>query len=76
MKPPTGLTPRRRQILRFIEKYINNEGMGPTYQEIADHFRISRACVYGFVSALVDNKYLTRGKPQFARNLRVAKGGR
>jgi len=35
------LTPKQKQILEFIEKYIEVNGYAPSYREIADHFGFS-----------------------------------
>lgn len=35
------LTPKQKQILEFIEKYLEVNGYAPSYREIADHFGFS-----------------------------------
>lgn len=35
------LTPKQKQILDYIEKFIEENGYSPSYREIADHFQFS-----------------------------------
>lgn len=48
-----GLTPRQRDILNFIEAFIENNHYSPSYKEIMDHFSFSSAgSVYKFLQIL------------------------
>jgi repressor LexA len=46
------LTPRQREVLTFITKYINVHAYPPTIREIADHFEISVKGAHDHVGAL------------------------
>jgi repressor LexA len=47
------LTPRRKQILEFLELYIEQHGYAPTIQEIGRHFHLSStATVHKHLTAL------------------------
>ena len=37
----TMLTPRRKQILEFLQRYIEQHGYAPTIQEIGRNFHLS-----------------------------------
>jgi len=67
----TGLTERQQQILDFIQRSQQAEGIGPTIREIAKHIRSKnpRAASY-HVEALRKQGLLT-SEPGIARSLRV-----
>jgi repressor LexA len=47
------LTPRRKQILEFLERYFQQHGYAPTIQEIGRHFHLnSTATVHKHLTAL------------------------
>ena len=47
------LTPRRKQILEYLEHYIEQHGYAPTIQEIGRHFHLSStATVHKHLTAL------------------------
>ncbi|MEW6731942.1 MAG: transcriptional repressor LexA [Acidobacteriota bacterium] len=49
----TTLTPRRKQILEYLERYIAQHGYAPTIQEIGRHFHLnSTATVHKHLTAL------------------------
>jgi repressor LexA len=49
----TMLTPRRKQILEFLEHFIEEHGYAPTIQEIGRHFHLnSTATVHKHLTAL------------------------
>ncbi len=37
----TMLTPKQKQILEYVEEFIEDNGYSPSYREIADHFGFS-----------------------------------
>lgn len=55
-----GLTKKQRELLAFIEKFSNNEGMAPTVYEIADEFGIKTSTVFAHLQALQKKGFLTR----------------
>lgn len=55
------LTKRQKEILDFIEAYINSHDYAPSYREIANHFQLnSIATVADHVSNLKDKGCLTK----------------
>ena len=55
------LTKRQKEILDFIEEYINSHDYAPSYREIANHFQLnSIATVADHVSNLKDKGCLTK----------------
>jgi len=54
------LSKRQQEILRFITSYLTEYGFPPSYQEIADNFKLSsRATVHEHVQSLREKGYLT-----------------
>ena len=48
-----GALPRRqREIAEFIQKYILEERVPPTYREIADHFQVQISTIQEQLDAL------------------------
>jgi repressor LexA len=59
---PGKLTPRQKQILDFIEEFIDTRGIPPTLREIGSHFNIrSTNGVNDHLEALKKKGYLERG---------------
>jgi len=53
------LTKKQSDILQFITAYLTEHGYPPSYQEIADHFRLSsRATVHEHIQALRKKGYV------------------
>src|SRR5438132_3401386 len=53
IKMKAMLTPRRKQILEYLEHYIEQHGYAPTIQEIGRHFHLSStATVHKHLTAL------------------------
>ena len=56
------LTPKKKKILEFIDKYTEKQGYSPTLQEIAKKFKLkSIATVHQHLEELKNGGYLTRG---------------
>ncbi|MFH1537269.1 MAG: transcriptional repressor LexA [Patescibacteria group bacterium] len=56
------LTPKKKKILEFIEKYTAKQGYSPTLQEIAKKFKLkSIATVHQHLEELKNSGYLIRG---------------
>src|SRR6266404_1493998 len=65
------LTDRQQQILHFIQRKQDSEGLTPTYREIAAHFRFSSVnAALAHVQAL-RNKGFLKNLPGRARTLQV-----
>ncbi len=54
------LTDKQKNILEFIEEFLDREGMAPTVYEIADHFEIKTSTVFAHLRALQRKKQLSR----------------
>lgn len=55
-----SLTEKQKNILEFIEEFLDREGMAPTVYEIADHFEIKTSTVFAHLRALQKKKQLSR----------------
>ena len=64
------LTEKQRNILEFIEEFLDREGMAPTVYEIADHFGIKTSTVFAHLRALQRKKQLSRSSK--ARSISLA----
>src|ERR1051325_8042400 len=65
------LTERQRQILGFIQRKQDSEGLTPTFREIAAHFRFSSAnAALAHVQALL-SKGVLKNLPGRARSSQV-----
>ena len=47
-----GLTPKQRDVLNFVKMYLGREGVPPTLNEIAAHFRFTCVTAFGHLRAL------------------------
>ena len=54
------LTEKQKNILEFIEEFLDREGMAPTVYEIADNFNIKTSTVFAHLRALQRKKQLSR----------------
>ena len=66
-----GLTAKQKDILAFIEKFSEEEGMSPTVYEIADQFAIKTSTVFAHLQALQKKGYLTRSSK--ARSISISR---
>jgi repressor LexA len=58
-KKPLPLSPKELQILVFIEQFVQNQGVAPTYQEIREHFGFaSFNSVQRYLKQLQDKNYV------------------
>jgi repressor LexA len=64
-------TRRQQQILDFIQKVHRSTGVGPTHQEIADHFGFRSPNAVTAHLRLLRNKGVLTSEPAKARSLRV-----
>ncbi len=55
-----NLTEKQKNILDFIEDFLEREGMAPTVYEIADNFDIKTSTVFAHLRALQRKKQLSR----------------
>lgn len=64
------LTEKQKNILEFIEDFLDREGMAPTVYEIADNFKIKTSTVFAHLRALQRKKQLSRSSK--ARSISLA----
>ena len=69
------LPKRQKEILEFIRLYIEDEGLPPTYQEIADRFHIQVGTVQEHLDALENKGAIERIKGR-SRGIRLAEESR
>ena len=55
-----ALTEKQKNILEFIEDFLEKEGMSPTVYEIAEHFDIKTSTVFAHLKALQRKNQLSR----------------
>ncbi len=65
------LTDKQKDILDFIEEFLEHEGMAPTVYEIADHFDIKTSTVFAHLRSLQRKNWLTRSSK--ARSISLSK---
>ena len=58
------LTAKQKNILDYIEDFIEQEGMAPTVYEIADFFKIKTSTVFAHLRALQRKSHITGLLPQ------------
>lgn len=66
-----ALTEKQKDILDFIEDFIEQEGMAPTVYEIADFFKIKTSTVFAHLRSLQRKNHLTRSSK--ARSISLMK---
>lgn len=66
-----SLTPNEREILDYIQLYISQQGLSPTFTEIQKHFNYASVnSVQNYIRQLVKKKYLSL-EPHQKRALKV-----
>jgi repressor LexA len=56
---PRSLTPKEKLVLEFIEGYVSQSGISPSYQEIKDHFELaSFNSVQNYLKQLTQKGYV------------------
>ena len=64
-----GLTEKQRNILVFIEDFMEVNVMAPTVYEIAEHFNIKTSTVFAHLRSLQKKNYMTRSSKARSINL-------
>ena len=76
MKDRNKLSERQRNILRFMETYLDSHGFPPTIREIGEATGIKSTSVVNYnLNKLVDAGYLSR-EARASRGLRLVKNGK
>lgn len=66
-----NLSPKQSKILEFIQKFVNREGVSPTYREIAGHFGYrGPKAAFDHVRALEKKGYVAR-RPKLSRGIGI-----
>lgn len=68
-----NLTEKQKNILDFIDDFLDREGMAPTVYEIADHFDIKTSTVFAHLKALERKEHLSRSSKARSITLRRRK---
>lgn len=69
------LTPKQKNVLEFLQRFIQENGYSPSYQEIADAFGLSsRSTAQKYVERLREAGYLDQ-EPSSKRSVTVKQSG-
>jgi len=63
-------TKKQRAMLEFLSKFIRQNGIPPTLEEIGRHFKVSRVTAFQHVHAL-ERRGAVRHRPREARSLEI-----
>lgn len=66
---PAPLTRRQRDILLFLQSYLDEHSISPTLEEIAAHFGVNKVTIFGHVQELERKGVITRGERGASRTL-------
>ncbi len=66
------LTPKQKQILEFIKKYLKKNGYSPSLAEIGKYFKLVKSTVHEHVETLKEKGYLEKINYK-ARSIELAK---
>jgi len=58
------LTPRQKQILEYIKRYIKKHDYSPSLKEIGKHFKLVKSTIHQHVEALKEKGYLEKTENQ------------
>jgi len=64
------LTKKQKQILDFIENYIERKGISPSLEEIGYHFRLAKSTIHQHVVGLEEKGYLKK-RANRARSIEI-----
>lgn len=68
------LTRRQRQILDFVSAYLEEQGISPTLEEIAQHLGVGKVTVFGHVGELERKGVIRKAAPGVSRAIRPVEG--
>jgi SOS regulatory protein LexA len=54
------LTPKQKQILDFIKKYIEKNEYSPSFEEIGEHFNLAKSTIHGYIETLKEKEHLNK----------------
>lgn len=64
------LTHRQQEVLDFIIKFKQDREYSPTFQEVAEHFGITRKSAYDHIKVLVKKGHISYTE-KISRSMRV-----
>lgn len=71
MSASLPLTRRQRDILEFLRDYVEQQGISPTLEEIAEHFGVNKVTVFGHVAEMERKGVLKRRARGVSRGLEI-----
>lgn len=75
--PTQSLTHKERMVLEFVESFILNEGLAPTYTEIQAHFNFASInSVQRYLQQLDNKGYIQKGESNQKRSLVLLKSSK
>lgn len=66
------LTKRQREILSFYQQYIEEQGISPTLEEVAQSFGVNKVTIFGHVRELERKGYLVKADSHVSRAMGLA----
>jgi len=66
-----ALTKRQRQILDYYQHYVEQHGISPTLEEVAQHFEVNKVTIFGHVAELERKGLLSRAGKRVSRGLQL-----
>jgi repressor LexA len=69
-----NLTKKQEKVLRFIDKFIKDNGYPPTVREMAGHFEVNLKAIQDHITALKNKRHLNH-ESQKARGLELIHKG-
>ncbi len=69
-----ALTRRQRDVVEFFARYVEQEGISPTLDEIAAHFGVNKVTIFGHIEELERKGVIRRRGKGLSRALELAEG--
>lgn len=73
---PRGLSPRQQQILEFIRRYLDEEGIPPTVRDIVRGCGLSSTSVADYNMRILQREGRLRRRPEISRGIELPDRGR
>jgi repressor LexA len=71
-----NLTKRQKEILDFVNEFIEDNGYAPSYREIGDHFKLSSTATVAEHVQGLENKGFLKTDPNEARSIEIIENER
>lgn len=69
------LTRRQRQIVDFLTRYVQENGLSPTLDEIAEEFGVNKVTIFGHVAELERKGVIRRAARGVSRGIQLVEEG-